>query len=256
MYFRLNTAIIVPARLASVRFPRKLLAEVSGKPLILHTADRLNDQVPELDLFFAVDGEELGKIIKNAGYEVIMTNPKLASGTDRIAEANRILGYERVINVQADEPMVSRSHIMALKRSMGNPASSISTLAVLFENEADFQNPNKIKVVVDQEGLALYFSRSPIPFQRDFGKHQQFGSSKHSPLKHLGMYAYSKSFLENFSKSVPTALEEIEKLEQLRAIELGYKISVSIVSENSIGIDVEADLHKFESLIKGQDLIH
>ena len=235
--------IIVPARLASIRYPEKLLAELDGVPLILHTARRLRKIAPEFELFFAVDGEILSNVLKEDGFEAIATDPNLASGTDRIATANLQLGRDFVINVQADEPLVERLHIDSLIEGIDNAQKSMSTLATPFVNEDDFYDPNQVKVVVDQEGRALYFSRSPIPHSREHAK-GKFSLIDPIPLKHLGMYAYEKKFLQRFVNSPPGKLEKTEKLEQLRTLEMGLPIAVSIVDQGTVGIDVPSDLLK------------
>jgi len=235
--------IVVPARLASTRFPRKLLADAGGIPLILRTAQRLDQEAPEYEKFFAVDGEELNATLREAGYKTVVTNPNLPSGTDRIAEANKILQREHIINVQADEPMVNREHIDALTQSIQNPQADLATLAVAFESVDDFLDPNQVKVVLSDAGFALYFSRSPIPHRRDGEIEGFFGkSNSFKPLKHMGMYAYTARFLELFSKSQQGVLEKLESLEQLRALELGFSIAVSVVSSGSIGIDSPEDM--------------
>ena len=158
-----NPAIIVPARLASVRFPKKLLADAGGKPLIIRTADRIKQQVPEIDLFFAVDGYELKEVLECSGYKTIVTDPDLPSGTDRIAVANKVLKRNIVINVQADEPMVHRSHILQLLNALKQDGVSISTLATPFKTVEDFLDPNQVKVVQNNFGNALYFLVHPFP---------------------------------------------------------------------------------------------
>ena len=241
--------IIVPARLASVRFPKKLLAEINGKALILHTADRLQKEVPEFELFFAVDGEELALLLEEQGYETVLTNPSLPSGTDRIAEANKILNRNLIINVQADEPTVVRSHIVALSEALQDPVSSMSTLAVPFRTKKDFLDPNQVKVVLGQDGRALYFSRSAIPFDRDDNREWTPSSLKNRPLRHLGMYGYKRDFLDAFAHSEAGKLERLEKLEQLRALEMGLGISVRIVDEPTLGIDQPHDLEVLKTLL-------
>ncbi len=237
--------IIVPSRLASTRFPRKLLAKVGGKPLIQLTAERLRHQVPEFELFFAVDGPELEKLLSGLGYACIRTDPDLPSGTDRIAQANTGLKREKVLNVQADEPLVLRSHVIALTKALEKKGADLATLATPFSTDEEFHQPNQVKVVLDASGYAMYFSRSPIPFSRDLS-----GRMCHRSLKHLGMYGYRKAFLKSFSSLPPGHLEEIEKLEQLRALENGKRISVEVVNEGSIGIDCEKDLAVLEHFLK------
>ena len=139
--------IIVPARLASHRFPNKLLAEIDGCPLILHTARRLSREVPEFEVFFAVDSQKLADILTGDGYEAILTEPELSSGTDRIAKANDALDREFYINIQADEPLVTRAHVLALAESISESTYPMCTLATPFSNAKDFHDPNQVKVV-------------------------------------------------------------------------------------------------------------
>jgi len=233
--------IIVPARLASSRFPRKLLADAGGMPLILRTAYRLQDQVPEYELFFAVDGEELAKPLEDAGFCTLCTDPNLPSGTDRIAQANQTLRREVVLNVQADEPLVTRDHILALTKAIFKKGADLATLATPFLKQEDFTDPNQVKVVLDRSGFALMFSRSPIPYDREKG-----GQFNTLSLKHLGLYGYQKSFLEDFAKISAGDLEDLEKLEQLRALENGKRIAVEIVAHGTIGVDTREDLDAIE----------
>ena len=235
--------IIVPARLASVRFPRKLLADAGGKPLILRTAERLRTEVPEYEVFFAVDGEELALPLQKEGFSVVLTEPGLSSGTDRVAQANQSLRRKSILNVQADEPMVERGHILALGDALNKEGASMSTLAAPFESEEDFNDPNQVKVVLDAKGYAIYFSRAPIPHLRDPSKTKWEGGRAFA-LKHLGMYGYEASFLESFSTWHPSFLEEIERLEQLRALENGCRIGVSTVAKATIGVDLPSDLQE------------
>jgi 3-deoxy-manno-octulosonate cytidylyltransferase (CMP-KDO synthetase) len=239
----ISTVIIVPARLASVRFPKKLLADAGGKPLILRTADRIREQVPEFELYFAVDGDELKNILEDSGYNVILTNPDLPSGTDRIAAVNQILKKNFVINVQADEPMIEREHILLLTDALSSDDVSISTLASPFLTMKDFLDPNQVKVVLDDNNYALYFSRAPIPHARE-QNYQKVNKNFKLGLKHMGLYGYKKEFLEKFTSSQEGELEKIEKLEQLRALQFGYRIAVKITDKISIGVDVPADLQK------------
>ncbi len=244
----MRTAIIVPARLASVRFPRKLLFPVRGRPLILWTALRLRQQAPEFDTWFAVDGPELQKILEDNGFRTVLTDPDLPSGTDRLAVANETVGADAVINVQADEPLVTAGHLRTLARLIAGEAD-MATLSTRFTSGADFLDPNKVKVVTGTEGRALYFSRAPIPFPRDLkGVPDQAFLDTHARL-HLGMYAYKAKFLKDFGKLAPGRLEMVEKLEQLRALENGKTIAVGETDETTVGIDVPEDAARFEKAL-------
>ena len=163
-----TTAIIVPCRLESTRFPRKLLHPIKGKPLLLWVAERIAAQAPDFPLCFAVDHELLRDAVAARGFNAIMTSPAHASGTDRLAEANRTVRADHVINVQADEPLVTGGQIRELARLIGG-AAPMATLATPFRRVVDFYNPNQVKVVFDRNGRALFFSRSRLPFSRDLG---------------------------------------------------------------------------------------
>jgi len=239
-------AIIVPARLASTRFPRKLLHEVRGKPLILWTAERIRAVAPEFPLYFAVDDAELGDCLAGAGFQAIKTRPDHPSGTDRLAEANAEVGASAVINVQGDEPLVTGGQIRALAAGLETEAA-IATLAIPFERPEDFCSPNQVKVVRDRAGFALYFSRSPIPFARDAGGAVDgawLGANR--CYRHLGLYGYDSTFLEAFATLEPGFLEQTEKLEQLRAMEHGYRIQVGITDQPTVGIDTPDDVSVFD----------
>ena len=240
-------SIIVPARLASTRFPRKLLHEVRGKPIIVWTAERIRAVAPEFPLYFAVDDAALQSCLRSAGFDVVMTRADHPSGTDRLAEANAAVGAAAVINVQGDEPLVTGEQIRALAAGLQGGAA-MSTLAIPFERPADFANPNQVKVVRDRAGNALYFSRSPMPFARDAGGAVDAAwLAAHPCYRHLGLYAYDADFLKAFSTLEPGFLENIEKLEQLRAMEHGYRIHVGITDQPTIGIDAPEDVAEFEA---------
>jgi 3-deoxy-manno-octulosonate cytidylyltransferase (CMP-KDO synthetase) len=240
-----RTAIIVPCRLESKRFPRKLLHKIKGKPLLSWVAEQIARVAPEFDLWFAVDDPLLAACLEPAGFRTIPTRVDHPSGTDRIAEANRKVGADLVINVQADEPLVSAKHIQLLSALIAGPAD-MATLATRFATAADFHNPNQVKVVCDRDGLAGYFSRSPIPYPRDLGgKVDDAWVAAHPCFKHLGLYAYKAALLEEFTRLPVGTLEQIERLEQLRVLEHGRRIAVGITEDPSIGVDTEEDAGKF-----------
>lgn len=247
-----KTAIIVPARLASTRFPRKLLHPIRGKPLIIWVAERIAAQAPDVPLHFAVDDDELLWAITSRGFRGVLTSPKHTSGTDRLAEANAAIGADFVINVQADEPLVTAEQIETLG-SLITRGCPMATLAIPFSRPEDFANPNQVKVVVGRTGEALYFSRSPIPYARDCGgKIDAAWLQTHSVYRHLGLYAYRADFLQDFSRMAPGRLEEIEKLEQLRVLENGHRIAVGFTDQPTIGVDVPEDAIAFERALDAQ----
>ena len=242
-------SIIVPARLASTRFPRKLLFKVRGKPIILWTAERIRKVAPEFPLYFAVDDGAVERCLSDAGFAVVRTSDEHPCGTDRLAEANAIIGAPAVINVQGDEPLVTGEQIRALAAGLKRKAA-IATLAVPFVLPQDFTDTNQVKVVRDREGYALYFSRSPMPFARDAaGQVDAVWLAQNRCYRHLGLYAYRADFLRVFSSLEPGLLEQVEKLEQLRAMEHGYRIHVGITDQKTIGIDTPEDIAEFEACL-------
>jgi|TARA_A100001015_G_scaffold38461_1_gene42304 3-deoxy-manno-octulosonate cytidylyltransferase (CMP-KDO synthetase) len=242
-------SIIVPARLESTRFPRKLLHQVRGKPILLWTAERIRAEAPEFPLYFAVDDPSLADCLEAAGFESILTKVDHVCGTDRLAEANARIGAASVINVQGDEPLVTGAQIRALAEGLQHDVA-IATLAVPFQEPADFADPNQVKVVRARNGHALCFSRSPIPFARASGGAVDASSlAQNTCLRHLGLYAYDADFLARFGRLEPGFLEQVEQLEQLRALEHGYRIHVGLTHESTIGIDTPEDAIAFEAAL-------
>jgi 3-deoxy-manno-octulosonate cytidylyltransferase (CMP-KDO synthetase) len=243
-------AIIVPGRLASTRFPEKLLFPVLGTPLILHTARRIRSEVPELPLYFAVDHPRLAAVLEGDGFQAVLTREDHPSGTDRLAEANGKVGTAFVVNVQADEPMVTRAQILQLADLVRRDDADMATLAHRFNRAEDFLNPNQVKVVMGVDGRALYFSRASIPFRRDGAGQVDDAWLEATPCyRHLGLYAYTRAFLEGFHALPPSFLEETEKLEQLRALQAGCRILVGVTHGQSVGVDTPADAARFEAIL-------
>lgn len=240
-------AIIVPCRLESTRFPRKLLHSIKGKPLLAWVAERISSQAPEFPLYFAVDDDRLAEVVRSRGFQAVSTGVHHQSGTDRIAEANRVVKADYVLNVQADEPLVSASQLRMLAALIeGGPA--MATLATPFKAAADVANPNQVKVVLRRDGKALYFSRSPIPYPRDRkGEFDETWLRANPVYKHLGLYAYRAGLLEEFASLPLGRLEQIEKLEQLRVLENGHDIAVGLTDDPTIGVDTPEDALRFET---------
>lgn len=241
-----DIAIVVPVRLAATRFPGKPLYKIRGKPLILWTGERITEQAPDFPLYFAVEDESVAILLEGWGFDVVRTSNNHSSGTDRIAEANETIRAKHIINVQGDEPTVTGKQIKALGDLIrGEPV--MGTLATPFLTEEDFCDSDKVKVVIDSNHNALYFSRAPIPFSR-----QQRGRLDVNWLRenhcfwHLGMYAYTADFLQLFQELPRGCLEMIEMLEQLRALENGFKVAVGITDQATIGIDTPEDAASFE----------
>ncbi len=217
-------AIIIPARLGSQRFPGKLLHPVMGKPLILWTAENIRRIAPELHLCFAVAEKQLQDALEAEGYECVMTDPELPSGTDRLAEANKVVQAEWVINVQADEPVLAAEHLKQLLEVMDSGVD-VATLATPFDHQADFADPNKVKVVRGAGGRALYFSRAPIPHDRD-----SKGGLPPQAYWHLGLYGYHRRILERFTTWEQGYLEKTE----------------------TVGVDVPEDLDSLIEFLQGR----
>jgi 3-deoxy-manno-octulosonate cytidylyltransferase (CMP-KDO synthetase) len=245
----MNVAIIVPARIGSTRFPKKLLHRIKEKPVIVWTADRIKQEAPEFPLYFAVDHESLAEVLRRDGYEAIMTDASHTCGTDRIAEANRRLNARYVINVQADEPLVTGGQIRQLV-DLIQGGTEMATLGTPVRYDKDYRNPNHVKLVCDAQGYAIYFSRAPIPYLRD--THGAFVAEVAAGvpvLIHLGLYAYTGAFLERFCTLSPGKLEEVEKLEMLRAMERGHRIKVGVTKEALIEIDTPEQAVEFEQVL-------
>jgi len=231
------TIAVIPARWASTRFPGKPLALLAGKPLVQHVWERCLQAKKLSRVIVATDDMRIAEAAFDFGAEVTLTSPKHPTGSDRLAEvAARLPGVARIINVQGDEPTIDPRLIDRLVTEMErHPRAQMVTAATRFADEAAAANPNNVKVVADRLGNALYFSRSLIPFDRD-------GTHSAPLLHHLGIYGYRRKFLLEFVKWKPTPLEQAEKLEQLRALEMGAKIRLIETAHRSIGVDTPEDL--------------
>jgi 3-deoxy-manno-octulosonate cytidylyltransferase (CMP-KDO synthetase) len=208
-------------------------------------AERIVAVAPQFELWFAVDDAALRDCLAPGGFRTVMTRIDHASGTDRIAEANLSVRADQVINVQADEPLVSAGQIRLLADLIAGPAA-MATLATRFTTADDFRNPNQVKVVCDLEGRARYFSRAPIPFSRDALVGVDDAWVAANPCyRHLGLYAYKAALLEDFARLPTGRLEKIERLEQLRVIENGREIAVGLTEDPTIGVDTPEDAEKF-----------
>ncbi|MDI6728426.1 MAG: 3-deoxy-manno-octulosonate cytidylyltransferase [Thermodesulfovibrionales bacterium] len=249
--------VIIPSRYASSRFPGKPLCLLAGKPMIRHVYERAREARLVQDVFVATDNKLIYETVEGFGGKAIMTSEAHPSGTDRIAEAVEKLqatGYmlraaDIIVNVQGDEPMIYPQMIDDVISLMDDERASMGTLAKRIEEEEEIFDPNIVKVVFNAEGFALYFSRSPIPFHRDEWKdlkHLTIHGSRLVVFKHIGIYAYRKDVLLSLSKLPSTRLEEIEKLEQLRALENGFRIKVKETEFETIGIDTPMDLERVE----------
>lgn len=233
---------VIPARLGSQRLPRKVLREIRGKILIEQVYSRASQSPLLSELWIATDSEEVETACKKKKLPVLMTSPDHASGTDRIYEVMQKKPADVYVNIQGDEPLVRPEHLEALLRPFHQVKDvQVSTLKTKLLKESA-ASPNVVKVVTDQEGWALYFSRSVIPFDRE-------GTGKFPIFKHLGFYAYTASALEKFHKLPPSHLEQTEKLEQLRFLENQIPIFVAETPYDTIGVDTEEDLEQVTRLL-------
>lgn len=238
--------IVIPARLASTRLPRKLLLRETGKSLIQHTYEAARQARLPRGVCVAVDHEELFKEVLAFGGQAEMTDPNAASGTDRVAEiARRMMDVDIFVNVQGDEPELSGETIdQAVRLLVERPELVMSTLATPIRSREQLLDPACVKVVFDSSGRALYFSRSPIPHAREWDDCLLKDLPPHF-FQHIGLYAYRREFLLRLAGMPPSSLEKVEKLEQLRVLEAGYEIGVGVVDEPTRGIDTPEDYRAF-----------
>jgi 3-deoxy-manno-octulosonate cytidylyltransferase (CMP-KDO synthetase) len=261
---KIRTVAIIPARYQSVRLPGKALRELAGKPMICWVVERALAARNIDRTIVATDDERIVDVVADAGYEVVMTRSDHRSGTDRIAEVAAWTDEaEIIVNVQGDEPLLSpRSIELAVDTLIANPQTGIVTTWEPMDSIDDVLNPDVVKIVVEDCGRALYFSRSPVPFPRDavrFHGSLETALRKDSALlanfrKHTGLYVYRSQVLLNFTKWPQSKLEKIESLEQLRALEHGVEIRAVEATTRSIGVDNEADLERVRSILEHENV--
>ena len=236
--------VIIPARYASTRFPGKPLVDLAGKPMVVHVCERAAKS-GAAGVHVATDDKRIFDVVKAHGHRAILTRADHPSGTDRLAEAARKLklkDHEVVVNVQGDEPLISPRLISQVGNLLGKkPRASVSTACHAIHDEASLANPNVVKVVMDAEGYALYFSRSRIPYPREAAA---------ACYRHAGIYGYRVGFLKKYSRLKPAPLEKAEALEQLRVLWHGFRIAVA-VSETEIppGVDTPQDLEAVRRMV-------
>ena len=245
---RLRSHIVIPARLESTRLPRKLLLRETGKTLLQHTYESAAQATRPLGLCVAADHEEIAAEVRRFGGQVQMTDPRAPSGTDRVAEvAASMSDVDVIVNVQGDEPEIAGQSIdLAIELLERNPAAVMSTLATPIRSRRQLEDPACVKVVFDSNGSALYFSRSPIPHARQWEDSLLDGDPPNF-YQHVGLYAYRRDFLLRLAKMPPSSLENLERLEQLRVLQAGFKILVGGIDEPTIGIDTAEDYRAFVS---------
>jgi len=242
----MNIIAFIPSRYESTRFPGKPLAPIAGKPMIQYVFQNALSCTEISDVYVATDDERIFKCVHDFGGKAIMTDKNHHSGTDRIAEATRNMNLNRdylIVNIQGDQPIFQPSLITQMITPMIEDQNiPMGTLKYRITDEKEINNPNYVKVVTDREGFALFFSRSPLPFFRDAG-------SQKIHFKHLGFYAYRYDFLQKFAGFPVGQLESAEKLEQLRALENGFRIKVIETTFDSIEVDTPDDIKKVEAMM-------
>ena len=242
----MKSQIIIPARLHSTRLPEKLLLSETGKPLIQHTYESAQAASLPGGICVAADDERIAEVVRGFGGQVVMTDPEAASGTDRVAEvAAQMEEGEIIVNVQGDEPEISGESIDQVVRLLEeNPTEVMSTLATPIRDRAQLEDPACVKVVLDDSGRALYFSRSVVPHAREWNDQLLEAEPAHY-LQHLGIYAYRRQFLLELTTLPRSGPEQLENLEQLRVLSSGRSILVGVTREPSIGIDTPEDYRAF-----------
>ncbi|WP_314771368.1 3-deoxy-manno-octulosonate cytidylyltransferase [Capnocytophaga sputigena] len=231
---------MIPARYGATRFPAKLMQDLCGKPVIVHTYQRVADTNLFDQVYVVTDDDHIENAIREVGGKVIRSQKEHNSGSDRLAEASKDLEVDIIVNVQGDEPFTDKENLQKVIDIFANDPQKNIAVASLMEritHPADIANPNNVKVVVNKFNEALYFSRSVIPFPRDT-------NTKVPYYKHIGIYAYRKDALQQFTQLPPSLLEETEKLEQLRYLENGFKIRLAVTDIPTVGIDTPEDLEK------------
>ncbi len=232
--------VIIPARFGSQRFPGKPLAEIGGIPMIVHTYNSAKKSNPTLGPVVATDDKRIEHVCESFNIPVILTSPECPSGTDRLQEAVEKLGWnvDIVVNIQGDEPFIHVEQIRTLIDLFNQSETQIATLMKRIVNLELLVDPNVVKVVTGSKNRAIYFSRSPIPYNRNSGDHVHF--------RHLGLYAYQQKVLAEITKLPPSELEQTEMLEQLRWLENGYHIAIGTTEFESPAVDTPEDLEKAE----------
>lgn len=246
---KIEVVAVIPARYKSNRFEGKPLARIAGKPMIQHVVERAKKVEMLSRVVVATDDKRIGECVENFGGEYVLTREDHVSGTDRLAEAAEKIGiseHDIVVNIQGDQPLFPEEVIEQVAQPLlDDPALPMSTLIYKIIREEEIHDPNHVKTVFDRDNFALYFSRSPIPFQRN-----PEDTETPTYYKHLGFYAYRKGFLLSFVALPEGEWERFEKLEQLRALEFGYKIKVTLTKHDSIEVDTPEDLARVETFLQ------
>jgi 3-deoxy-manno-octulosonate cytidylyltransferase (CMP-KDO synthetase) len=244
---RPSAVVVIPARYESSRFPGKPLALIAGRPMIEHVYRRALQARDVSRVLVATDDDRIARVVTAFGGEAIMTSGTHPTGTDRLAEVAAGLDCDIIVNVQGDEPLVTPAMIEQAMAPLAADATAVmSSLRTRLTSRAEYFDPNVVKVVVDRHDVALYFSRAPIPHARDATPQDDPPASA---WRHIGMYAYRRTFLAIYTRLPPTPLEQGERLEQLRALEHGYRIIVPETPYRSVGVDTPSDLAEVEAMV-------
>ncbi len=250
----LSFKVVIPARFKSTRLPGKPLLDIAGQPMIAHVCQRAREAEAE-EIVVATDDKRIFDKVNELGFQAVMTDINHQSGTERIHEVAELLGWDDddiVVNLQGDEPLIPPAYIKEVALALGNQnKAGITTLAAEIIDAEEVFNPNLVKVVLDHQSYALYFSRAAIPWDRDSFSKNEGKISKAMPyLRHIGMYAYTVEFLKNYCSWQPSILESIESLEQLRILWYGQAILVkTVVKTPEAGVDTQADLERVEKVL-------
>jgi 3-deoxy-manno-octulosonate cytidylyltransferase (CMP-KDO synthetase) len=248
----MRVTAVIPARYASTRFPGKPLADIHGKPMIQWVYERTHQSSGVHRVVVATDDERIAAAVTAFGGEVQLTRADHPTGTDRLAEVAARIETDLIVNVQGDEPLIDPRMIdQAVNAVRRNPGVVMGTLKTPIASVEEYLNPNVVKVVTDRQGFALYFSRAPIPYPRDLADDLEANFSRIEAFKHIGLYVYRKDFLLTYPRLSPTPLEQLEKLEQLRALEHGFRIKVAATELTSQGVDTPEDLERVRAAVAG-----
>ncbi|MDR2219500.1 MAG: 3-deoxy-manno-octulosonate cytidylyltransferase [Methylobacillus sp.] len=245
----LRFKVVIPARFASTRLPGKPLLDIAGKPMIVHVAEKARASGAE-EVVIATDDERILQTAQSHGHQAVMTRVNHVSGTDRIAEVAAIFGWADdtiIVNVQGDEPLIAPELVREVAQNLADHKdAAIATACHPIHDRASVFNPNIVKVVTDHAGYALYFSRAPIPYERDiYADNKREGTLSQPAFRHIGIYAYKAAFLKICSRLEASPIEKAESLEQLRALWHGYRISVAVTANApATGVDTAEDLER------------
>lgn len=242
-----DTLVVIPARYGSSRLPGKALLEISGRPMVQWVYDAARRVAIVDRVVVATDDERIVAAVERFGGKAVMTDPNHPSGTDRVAEAARLVGAGIVVNLQGDEPLIDPRVVgAAIDPLIKDSLLDMASLCTRIRDARDWRDPNVVKVVCAENGDALYFSRAPIPYPRE-----DTDPGALPLFKHLGLYVYRYEFLQHLTSLPPSPLEQVERLEQLRVLEAGFRIRMVETAEDSIGVDTQSDLDRVRALVVG-----